>query len=394
MKTEIYVYNCPSCGGKVNFNREKNVWECSYCHKSFETVFAKEEQLPKEEEEEKNIYFHHCTKCNKEYTSFIEKEAGCIYCSTKNNSYDSISASIILRPTMDYNNINTFYNEKELYNCPKDYKDEYLKRNWLLEYVNCDILNGILELKYNNKEKKYIFVNLIVPNLDYEDYRFMYELGNSGFKQKTKDSDYGVILLETASKYQNNIKKKTTSHIEAIINTCIDTFQKEKHISDKESIKVINNMKIKTGYYIPIFTKISNIHNTNYYQHILANRDFAKTTYIQYPQVGGSLFKSKLLDALTKLCIILIIACFLFLIFCYCIQQFQDYSVEDLTDLLEIATAIMPVVIFTLPISGILAMVSHKKIDYYYNCTIISKENYYKQIVNNSNYVKIIGGRK
>ena len=37
---EVFVYNCPSCGGKVEYINNK--WHCTYCNNTYDALFAEE----------------------------------------------------------------------------------------------------------------------------------------------------------------------------------------------------------------------------------------------------------------------------------------------------------------------------------------------------------------
>ena len=322
----IDVFVCPSCGGKTVYNENTKLWECSYCHKSFQTVFAKEESIPVQEIKERTIYYNHCSNCNKDYASFEEKESSCFYCGSKNNSYDSIVASSFLTKTVEENNIKIYYNEKSLKQVPKKYKEAYSLLDFKLEYINCDLLDGIIELKYNNISKKYIFVNTIIPNLEYEDYRFMYELGNNGIAITNDDNDEKA-LTNKATNYITCIGKKKENHYDDIINTCINTFQKENNIVNRNEIKIENSVRLKQGFYIPVYRKDVVIDNTTYYQHVIAAKDFSRTLYLQYPNVKDSLKKAKKCEKISNNSLILI-AISLVLFFYFALISFSQELIQ------------------------------------------------------------------
>ena len=386
----IHIINCPSCGGKTKFNYDKNLWECSYCKKSFVTLFApKEKDLPSYDIKERVIYYNRCSHCGKEYTGFQDHDTTCIYCGGKgNNPYDSLVASSFCPSTLTSKELSSVYGKKNLNSNIKKYFKEYLTYDFTFEYIRCDLLDGFIELKYKDKIKKYLFVHLLVPNLDYEDYRFMYELGNNGTRFNAPSNDYGITLLEVASKYKDNIQKEgDINHYDEIIKTCINTFQKEYHISDSNKIEINNCVNVKKGYYIPLYRKKVVIHSQEYYQYILANNNFSKSVYIQYPKIENAIKKSNFSNIIYHVSITIILIS-LFYLFAFGGFLCVFYSEFSLFKNLAIVT------IMELPFFIILAIIFHKKIDFYYNSAVITREKYYDQIVNNSNFVKVIGGRR
>lgn len=43
MKDEVFVYKCPSCGGKVDYIDNK--WHCSYCNNTYNSLFAANNEI-------------------------------------------------------------------------------------------------------------------------------------------------------------------------------------------------------------------------------------------------------------------------------------------------------------------------------------------------------------
>ena len=286
-----------------------------------------------------------------------------------------------------------FYTKTDLHGLPKELLDTYLdkKQPFMFEYVNCDLLDGLVELKYNNKTKKYLFVNLVVPNLRYEDYRFMYELGNTGFKAKTTMNDYGVVILETADKYKKYLINQNTNnpHIEGIINTCIETFKKENGIDDDSKITVNNHVKIKKGYYIPIWVKKVVVNDEVCVQRIVANKEFNTQLYLQYPKIENAIQKERIAKFFQALFTLILVFSFVFSILFINLGT-DFYFMQD--DWLFYSLLIGG--IFSFIVSIIILVIASRKIALYSNSIVISKEKYYDQIVNNSNYVKILKGDK
>ena len=89
---DTFIYKCPSCGGKVDYNSENHKWKCEYCGSEFsleemqqsEDNASTEKNNSKKKEEPDNYdnyVSYHCESCGAE---IIADEATsstfCVYC--------------------------------------------------------------------------------------------------------------------------------------------------------------------------------------------------------------------------------------------------------------------------------------------------------------------------
>ena len=406
---ETFVYKCPSCGGKVSYLKDDHKWHCEYCKNTYESLFAQEEiNLPEFKDLQVTLYSYDCQNCNKKFVSKKKSNAACTYCShVEEKDGEPFVASGI---------VDLFYSKKDAERIflegTREFNNIEFNKDLKLQYINCDLYNGCVVVSYNNIVEKYIFVNLLIPNIEYEDYRFMYEVGNIGFADSFVLSDKKEEILEEkiilSGKDINSFVNKNFE--QDIIDECVKSFAKKYSLSNKASIKADNYFKIKDGFYIPVYISKSIINNDDCYQYVFGSNKMTKNNdsfrfsnkngyIIELPKEKGSRLKTKYyLSWSGTLYVLTFISVAVFMISLIALlSNNQNIVFSFLRPIYE--TDGMPGILTAFSISlGIIFFILNqkcqKKVNYYESTIKLSKEEYFNQIINNSNYVKVIRVKK
>ena len=244
MKEEVFVYKCPSCGGKVEYDNDKHLWNCTYCNNSYEALFQQvEKELPSIEEVEIKAYGYICSKCGNKYVSMEKDKAKCAHCDEINESGEEFIITNMINKDKSENIAIAEYTSS-LNRFKKFLPQEFMKTDLKCEFVNCDLYNGCVKVSYGNKSLKYIFINLLIPNLEYDDYRFMYEVGNAGLKNtKAFHNDKDTILskiINNGDSFYSFEDKKYEEYLD-------DTYGKKEESIDRCIKAAINEVINKKG---------------------------------------------------------------------------------------------------------------------------------------------------
>ncbi len=400
MKDEVFVYKCPSCGGKVDYIDNK--WHCSYCNNTYNSLFAanNEIELPDYKNIKTNLYGYTCKKCNRKFVSTLSSGATCIHCNevTEEQGTLFVASNIMDLSVTSNDALNSFREEISDYSSDRNLFCEEPK----LQYINCDLYNGFIKLSYNGYTMKYIFVNLLVPNIDYEDYRFMYEVGNNGFKYSTASTNNKETLVEKIiqnGEYLNSFNDK--NYEEDLVNECIDDFLSKVYVKDKQLIEIDKRMKIDDGYYVPFY--ISNSSDNNYHHYVFGNDQMSiikknffgrvrySKTIVELKEEKSAHSRIKRYNVLSK--VFNKISYFLFYVNASIVLAMLESSgVQSATSYIVYIIFGIAMILFLLSLG--IYTIFYNKYNYYEKTIRLSKKEYLNQIINNSNCVKIIEERK
>jgi ribosomal protein L37AE/L43A len=278
---ETFVYSCPSCGAKVEFNENTRLWECSYCENVYEAVFDDEDnKLPKINDINYTIYRYNCDKCNQSFLSVLEKDGLCNSCNNvvKNNgepiNVHNVLVQDVTRGTAAFN-----YNQN-LKDIDINLHNDYNGKDFNLYYYEFDSYQGVIKFSYENKTKKYIFADLFIPNIDYEDYRFLCEVSKTKVRASSSLNNKNVDLIPLTknpynSRKLNNIDNKIVDE-DTIVEICRNHFMKNNHIRDIEKIKEERSFSHNEGNYIPVYVFEQNRNDVIYREYQFGNSNFNK----------------------------------------------------------------------------------------------------------------------
>ena len=382
---DTFIYKCPSCGGKVEYNLENHKWKCEYCGNSYETLFNEEQiELPNIKAQKYELYLYKCHICQNKFLSLSEKEGICTNCQNVSNEQGK---KISISNIMPVNRVQGFiYNEyiKEIKKYRKKIPPEYFENNFEFQYINCDLYNGCVKVSYNNKSFKYIFLNLLVPNVEYEDYRFMFEVGNIGFAStKSLDVDNKNVeerAIRNANFFNSFIDK---DYKQDFISACIYDFMKNNNLITKEGITVEEDLEINDGFYIPMYRKKIQIGNNIFRQYKFGNIGANNNNAIlEFEGEKDSTKKVKIFDLINRVSLAAIVFMTLFFF------GFFSYNIEK-TELVIVILIISYIILF-------FTYFKSKALRKYYFYSIkLTREEYFDQIINNSNYIiKVVKGKR
>lgn len=405
MSKNVFVYKCPNCGGNVEYIDNK--WHCKYCNNTYNALFKPKENnpLPNLDEEEYILFKYECKKCNNNYVSKIDNNAPCDKCGEKNIDGKKFVVNGIISCDILFDGARNEYALK-IDKFKKLIDNNFNEINLIGNYIYCDLYNGCIKISYNNFSEKIIFVNLLIPNLETDDYKFMYELGNIGISNSKVLSLSKMNCEEEVIKNGSFIKNVESKDFKnEVINACVDNFCNKYGIQEKNKIKIEQNLHIKNGFLIPVYTNVVEINNQKYYQHIIGNKYISKKekkyftnnkkidrTFFSFPTIEDAIakyrksaFLNKIIKILLTVCIIPVLL-LLFLVFnaFISISNIIPNNIINIISIIAIVSVLIYIILF------ILFFKTSKKKAFYYNSIKLSKDDYYKQIINNSNYVKII----
>ena len=382
---DTFIYKCPSCGGKVDYNSENHKWKCEYCGNSYESLFNEEQiELPNIKTQKYILYLYKCHICQNKFLTSSEKEGICPNCQHVSNE---VGKKICISNIIPTNRVQGFiYNEylKEIKKYRKKIPSEYFENNFEFQYINCDLYNGCVKVSYKNKSYKYIFLNLLVPNVEYEDYRFMFEVGNIGFAS-TKSLDVDNENIEERAiknaNYLNSFIDK--DYKQEFIKACIYDFMKNNYLKTKDGITLEEDLEINDGFYIPMYIKKIQIGNKTYRQYKFGNIGVNNNNAIlEFEEKKDSIKKIKIFDLINKISLVAI--AFITLLF----FTFYSYYIKN-TNLAIIIFIILYIILFFTYFKS----KSLKK--YYFYSIKLTREEYFDQIINNSNYIiKVVKGKR
>ncbi len=397
---ETFVYKCPNCGGKTSYIDNK--WHCEYCGNQYDALFKteKEETLPQYNNEPITLYCYHCASCNHRVISSEENGANCSKCgafTAEGKKPLVVSGVIDLTLTKTEAEI-------ELRKEAKKYDQQLFNYDLKLQYFNCDLYNGFVKISYDNISEKFFFVNLLIPNIEYEDYRFMYEVGNIGITDimtlnENKDNNTSSSIILHADDINN---LNDFNYEQDIVNECIKSFARKNKVNDIQSLTIEKNFKISDGIFIPMYVSESTVDGTVYRHYVYGNRKICKykknifnatvqdRTIIELPSVPNARKKAKLsyfLSSISPKTFVILLFIFFYAISDTIGASVQDPKTSNFAKKVCIADFILAVILL------IINFVYHNKYNYYEKAIKMNKEDYFDQIINNSNYVKIINVR-
>lgn len=385
-----YVYKCPNCGGKVRFLKDINKWECEYCGNKYDHLFNEENTLELENND-RFMYFYKCPSCNYYFVSVAAKLDKCLYC---NKKIDTDGKAICVN---NFINFESKYdlNKKQIYELylnklfsVKDYiKDDYLNINFEFKHIFCDIYSGYTLLKYKDNTEKYLFFDLIIPNIDHDDYAFAFEITNNDSIIKPSYWNSRVEEIQDVALKLDDYKEKDLK--DEIINACINHFSKKYKITNKKGIEVEDNLKKDGLAVLPIYMgKVGDC-----YQYIKGNSDESIDPIIRFPKKSeayNKLLKEKKMNSLLSTLewigiVVVFLAVFASMI--VSVLHCPDYAY----------TIIMIVIILFGILSFVSGMIAHKKKEYaelLSHSELISKEEYYEKLITECKFVKIMKVKK
>ncbi len=380
---DTYTYSCPNCGGKVEYDKKINKLKCCYCKKTFNNLFANknEKDLPGMDMKELVMYYYTCDKCNHDYVSSINNASKCPYCKDLNDDGIPFPVITFIDNSRSNKSINYIY-EDELKSFPKSIRQKYMEGDFKLHYINCDVIDGFVEVKNDNKAIKYFFVNLVVPNIKFEDYRFMYEIGNAGIHHGNLKYNYNIspdLINESIE-----IKLTSSKTIEKdLIKGCTTSFMKRYKLKSDKGITIYDDLNIKRGLFLPIQIKEINIDNQKCRQYVYGNNIVNEEILIETPSEDNLRRKYRISHFVHTISLFLLGLSFLGLVSSF-IMRANGFLFND--GISSIYFIVM-LLIFGLSLFSVFTL--GKKAKYYYHARKLTKEEYFDQIINNSNYVKV-----
>jgi hypothetical protein len=376
MKDETFVYTCPSCGGKVKFLEDVLKWKCEYCENMYDALFVPKNSVDLSDMSDKK-YTYYCFTCDNCHSKFLSSEkenATCNKCNTEcsgEGKPTTISKVMDLDITISEAN-KLYYKEVSYYK--KKIDSEYLNQDLNLEYINCDLYNGCIIVTDGNNTKKYIFMNLLIPNIEYDDYRFMYEVGNIGIKNSkaySKDKNENVEnRIKLKLRYFTNVDD--INYVDDIINACKSDFIRI-YKSNEEIIKIDNNLSVSDGVYLPIYKKTVKTEN----QYVFGNGSALTPYIIEFPEVSNARSLVKFYKSISNFFALIMFICF------------PGFWVS-----FQLNPNLLVLFALLLLVSFLLKLFFDRKYNYYIKTIKISKDDYFEQIINNCNYVKGIKVKK
>ena len=382
-----YFYNCPNCGGKAEFRKDIKKWECKYCGKIYDRLYINDNENSHLDDKNHLMYIYKCSSCNKYFLSVASKLDKCLYCGKKmqSNGKEICNNNYIVFDNKRNLSIKQMY---EIYLnklfLVKDYiKDDYLNINFEFKHIFCDIYNGYLLLKHNNIIEKYLFFDLIIPNINYDDYAFAYEitknvsLTESGYWNYEEEGiPYEALKLED---YEEQNQK------DELINVCINKFSKKYKIIDKKEIEIEDNLKNDGYAVLPIY--IGKVNDN--YQYVKGNQAEEIEPIIRFSkgtEVYNKLLKEKKLYKLFRcfeMISIILTASFFPLGFTASLFKNPDFVYM---------ISVLLIIVF-LPLSFICGKIYRKKekfVELLNYSEHLSKEEYYEKVINEVEFVKIM----
>ena len=256
------------------------------------------------------------------------------------------------------------------------------KWNFIKPFLFDNELNNVSEFEfifiYNNIKYKYIFVNLLVPNISYPDYRFMYEVGNIGINDSreysNEEQDKLLPKIIEAGEYFTNIEDLNFEN--EIVTECMNDFCYKNSIFDPQNVQIEKELRINDGVYFPIYTKTVNGER----QYVLGNFNTTTNVVLQFPETPSSRSKTKTYEKLSAF----------FSTGAGLLAMATVYSLfSGMVNFMLILLFIIGAISFF-----IFYRIFNKKYEYFIKTIKISKEDYFKQIITNCNYVKVIKVKK
>lgn len=276
---ETFVYSCPSCGAKVDYNENTRLWECSYCGNIYEAVFENDgSNLPKIEDINYQIYRYNCDKCEQPFFSILEKDGLCNNCNNVvKKKGEPVTIHNVIKKDVEVGMVVQSYKNKLIKRSEKIH-NSYTGNNFVLAYFECDVYQGVIKFTYGNKTKKYIFADLLVPNIDYEDYRFMYEVAKTKVKISSHLDNKNVDLMPLTNNIvcSRTLIKADKSLIDedTLVELCRNHFIINNNIGNINDIKEEKSLSCSKGTYIPFYVLEHNKNNIIYREYKFGNTSF------------------------------------------------------------------------------------------------------------------------
>ncbi len=381
---DTFTYKCPSCGGKVDYNEINHKWICEYCGNSYEALFVPKviRTLPSIEERNFNLYSFQCDNCNQKYVS-KDSSSNCPNCNTKCNGIMFKVSNIV-----DFNKPLAIAKAEYLRSISpvKKYLDKsYFDFTFECQYFNCDLYNGYVVLEHNDNIRKFIFVNLLIPNIEYEDYRFMYEIGNIGVdNSRVLTSNSSEEIQSKIVKFGKIINSVVDKNYEQdIVNECVKIFAKELNITAIKDIKVEKNFNVEDGTFIPLYVKKISLNGKDYRQYIVGNSNSPVNAIVEFPEEDDANNKAKKYSLLSFISSAISVISFVSIIAVFKINIDSPFLI-----------IIFLISVILLSIFPALSHIYYEKYLYYIKTVKLTKDEYFNQIINNSNYVKILKVKK
>ena len=405
---EVFVYNCPSCGGKVEYINNK--WHCTYCNNTYDALFAEENNnLPDLKIQKYTMYHYKCSKCNNTFVSLDEKNAKCNFC---NEVVEATGTRFIASNIIDTDVSFDMAKEKYIEDIQK--YSRKLSKNYFLvnlkgKYLYCDLYNGCIKFKYKNVIEKYIFANLLIPNIKNEDYKFMYELGNIGISHSSEISKFKSVTDEIINNGNYIFDIENINYEEDIVNECLEVFSKKHKISDVQNIKMEKNLEINEGTFVPVYVNQVIDDNKEYNQYIIGNSSISKVSktfflkrtkrdnvILEFKEEKNALSKYKkykIISSVLEKIAYFLIPVTIFATYFY--MGFKDRNMTlDNNNVSNYVKYIFFSILILFIITTVISFYLKKKKEYYYNSIKLTKKEYLNQIINNSNYVKVLKVKK
>ncbi len=237
---QTYTYKCPNCGAKVVYSNQAKHWKCEYCNNTYTSLYTNENEELQPIEEYTTFNYYYCKNCKNGYYT-REKDTKCFRCQSKitgqkekitgtiSRSYGSVEAASIL---------NDQFNRFRKY-LPKNYFEPYTIVN---TYLKSDLYSGFILITNGKNVIKYFFVNLLIPHLDTDNHKIIYDFANKGFSSIDNyeiDPKYNYPVDVTSHDMEVNNDKIMDKILEACKYSFIEQF-------GNNNIEVHNKLECKT----------------------------------------------------------------------------------------------------------------------------------------------------
>ncbi len=394
---EAYEYKCPNCGARVEFNKEINKWVCAYCNGTFDKLYEGNEGKELDGANTKlNTYYYYCESCSNSFYA-TQNYSACPKCNqhitkTESKLDDIISTSFssevatnaiaaTLAPFVSQFNIDLSNLDKKI----------------VIEYIKCSIFNGSINISNGTNSTSYVFINYVYPYLENPNYKVLYDFANQGFisgKNSMNSMDSPVNGNYRINKKENDRVVDVEGIRKKIIDECINIFSSQY---GNNNIKVEDLLNCKKDV----------LYEVHYFPFIYEGKEY-RTYYIDTFDRGYKKFsltvstgrkngivsadipkdKSISISSITipkKIAFIFIVLAVVLLAFAPIFLFFQTLLMTEM-----IPSVLLIALIVIAVISLVIAKVLFNKSDRNSLLYEVDEKQYYRNVILNSNYVKVI----
>ena len=394
-----FDYKCSNCGGTVQFDQLTKKWVCTYCNSVFDNLFINDDSKELEGASKGYlVHYYYCDNCSNSFYSADNLE-DCFICHNHlNKTYCMIDNVISNTVNLDYASMSI---HKALLPFSKKYNIDLnnIKSKIKYEYIKCFVFNGTINISNGRKSYNFLFLNLIYPFLNNNNYKVLYDFSNQGFNTVNNSiTPFKMIGAKEfkISREENNRQLDDKEIRDKIIKECINKFSSmygKKNIKVNDKLTCDKNVLLNVCYYPYICndkeyrTYYINMYNRGYYNQLTTfgtKRKYGLVS-VDLPKQENKSALSIVFPKYTR--ILLLILSVIGLIVSPFMLYFQFLISTEI-----IANKILGIIFVGSIIFLIISKILHK-IAFKNEVLYEAKEDmYYKNIIRNSNFVKMIKG--